>query len=78
MQRFNITITFSRTKQTSIKIQLEFHQEIAKRLNCLPFFAFCHFDRLLRPVPGQLNYFPIGQLWHGTTISITGVTIMAI
>ncbi len=38
MHRFNITITFPRMKQTSIKIELEFHQEIAKRLH--PSFHF--------------------------------------
>ena len=31
MQRFNKTITFLRMKQTSIKIQRDFHQEIAQK-----------------------------------------------
>ena len=65
-------------KQTSIKIQLEFHQEIAKRLHCRPFFAFFHFDRLSCLAPGRQKYFPIGPILHDTAISITVVTIMAI
>ncbi len=77
MHRFNITITFPRTKQTSIKIQLEFHQEIDKS-TLSSSFASCHLDRLSCSAPGRQNYFPLGQLQHCTTISITVVTIMAI
>ncbi len=29
-------------------------------------------------MPGRLDFFPLGQLLHGTTISITVVIIMAI
>ncbi len=36
MHRFNMTKIVPRMKQTRIKIQLEFHRVIAKRLHCRP------------------------------------------
>ncbi len=82
MQRFNtkhdITIPFLRMKQTSIRIQQEFHQEISQKVTLLSLYFILPPRQVL--VPGRPDFFPLDPLpgRHGTTISIHVVTIMAI
>ena len=84
MHRIHSTITFSRMKQSKIKIQLEFHQEIAKSALWCPFsfwnFAVSRVWRTGRPD----HYFPRGPRRYPScgqsilrTLLLAAVAVMA-